>query len=55
MSRGATRRQALEADTVDALILRRFAGGETMRLTKGDKTDVIIVVVTALILFAGSC
>ena len=35
--------------------LWRFAGGETMWLTKGDKTDVIIVVVTALVLFAGSC
>jgi hypothetical protein len=39
----------------DALILRGFAGGETMWLTKGDKTDVIIVVVTALVWFAGSC
>jgi hypothetical protein len=47
--------RALEADTVDALMLRRFAGGETMWLTKGDKTDVIIVVVTALVLFARSC
>jgi len=45
----------LQADTVDAPILWRFAGGETMWLTNGDKTDVIIVVLTALVLFVGSC
>jgi hypothetical protein len=49
---GIAERRSLQPS---ALILRRFAGGETMWLTKGDKTDVIIVVVTALVLFAGSC